>query len=430
MSYLEIKNDGAMPVEALTLMGASSKRGVESQIGFFGTGNKYALSLFLRNNLEVRIFSGLKEINITTKPATLAGENYDVVCVDGQSTSITTQMGPTWHTWQAIREVYSNALDCGGASIGLADSASPEAGKTSYYVQVNDKVLDVFNKFNLFFSSKRTSLESIDTDKHVYENGSGTVYRLGIRCNQDNLKSAFDYDVGNIKIGEDRIASNQFSIGDAMWSMILRSDNEEVVKKCLSVCCDKEYIEGVHAQSQFTDYPSSISETAKKVICSRLIASAEMAPIMSGDEKRDCLQLPGKMLAHFMRILGKENLTLPRRLASVGKVVYASIDPDSKTKLMLDSALSLIASSGLHIRYPINVVEFADSKFLGLASGDEILISEKVFSMGQTILISTILEEWVHLKHSVKDETRQMQDATFNEFATMIVNNASQEVAA
>lgn len=51
--YLKIENEGTVPVEAFTLIGASSKRDDSSKIGMFGSGNKYALAYLLRNNYGI-----------------------------------------------------------------------------------------------------------------------------------------------------------------------------------------------------------------------------------------------------------------------------------------------------------------------------------------------------------------------------------------
>ena len=75
MKYLKITNKNEVQIEAFTLVGASTKREDSSKIGMFGSGNKYALSYLVRNNYDLKIFSGRREFVIKTnnvrKPALL-----------------------------------------------------------------------------------------------------------------------------------------------------------------------------------------------------------------------------------------------------------------------------------------------------------------------------------------------------------------------
>ena len=341
MKYLEIKNDGEISSHALSLMGASTKRGNSGQIGFFGTGNKYALALFLRTGLDVQIFSGERAIEITTKPVSLGENDYQVVCIDGESTSITTNMGPTWKIWQAVREVYSNAIDCGGDSISIVDKPSPAAGVTTYCIEVNDDIQYVMDNFQKLFSRRRKPLFDIPGYGLIYQNGTGTVYRNGIRCSDGKIKSMYDYEVGAVSIGEDRIASISWQVGEKIWGSIFSCDDLNLIESCLSVASDENFLEGVYAQSSYVDFPSSMSATTEAYISRTLIASNEMAPIMSKDEKANCLVLPGKMVNHFISVIGRENLTLPKKMSSSGGVIYSIVEQTVAQSSALSRALDL-----------------------------------------------------------------------------------------
>src|SRR5574343_1021192 len=115
--WLKISNQGLIDPNALILMGASSKRDDVSKIGFFGTGIKYALAVLLRNNIAIKIYNGVKEIEVSTKTVSFRDKEYQQVFIDGRETSITTDIGPDWKIWYAIREIYCNAIDEGGMDI-------------------------------------------------------------------------------------------------------------------------------------------------------------------------------------------------------------------------------------------------------------------------------------------------------------------------
>jgi len=48
MKYLKFKNNGEIQLEAITLLGASTKRTDNNKIGFFGSGNKFAILIAIR----------------------------------------------------------------------------------------------------------------------------------------------------------------------------------------------------------------------------------------------------------------------------------------------------------------------------------------------------------------------------------------------
>ena len=58
--FIKIQNEGEIEKRAFQLIGASTKRDDESKIGFFGSGNKYAIALLLRKNIFFKVYSGKK----------------------------------------------------------------------------------------------------------------------------------------------------------------------------------------------------------------------------------------------------------------------------------------------------------------------------------------------------------------------------------
>lgn len=63
--YLRISSQGEIEEKAFTLIGASSKRGDNTKIGYFGSGLKYSIAWLLRNKIDFKIFSGYRPINVS-----------------------------------------------------------------------------------------------------------------------------------------------------------------------------------------------------------------------------------------------------------------------------------------------------------------------------------------------------------------------------
>ena len=67
MNNILIENKNEIDVESLILMGGSSKTKKEGFIGKWGSGWKYAIATLLRNNVNFKVFSGIKEVKIETQ---------------------------------------------------------------------------------------------------------------------------------------------------------------------------------------------------------------------------------------------------------------------------------------------------------------------------------------------------------------------------
>lgn len=157
MNYLRISNDGLICPEDLILIGSSTKREQTDKIGMFGSGWKYALSWLLRNDCQPKIFSGNSEIVIDINIKLHRNNPVNVITVNGQESSLTTQMGPKWTGWMALREVISNAIDEGGNTLNTVwnpEFAGVE-GQTVIYIPMNAELSEVMMKYDMYFSFNR-----------------------------------------------------------------------------------------------------------------------------------------------------------------------------------------------------------------------------------------------------------------------------------
>jgi len=110
MKYLKITNNGELDIRLVALMGGTTKANDKYKIGQFGTGLKYTLAFLYRNNLDFKIFVGEQEVKLHTEKEEIRGETFEIICINGQRTSITTKMGEDWEAWMIVRELWCNAL--------------------------------------------------------------------------------------------------------------------------------------------------------------------------------------------------------------------------------------------------------------------------------------------------------------------------------
>jgi hypothetical protein len=235
-TYLKITNKGLIEAEDLTLVGSSTKRGVEGKIGEFGSGNKFSMAWYFRHGCVPVIMRGTEKLDVDVKVVLHRDTPVKVITVAGNDTSITTNMGPKWTGWMALRETISNAIDEGEMEIKVVVSPDfkGEENKTIYYIPMNDELNNVVDNFNHYFSMKRTP---------IFENNHGQIfsrsgdtfnlYRQGIRCYDDHNKINVDFNLYNIDINESRLTS-EANFDSSAKKMIFEGVSERVMKLLLT----------------------------------------------------------------------------------------------------------------------------------------------------------------------------------------------------
>lgn len=220
MTTLVIKNQGLIEPGDLTLIGSSTKRDDSTKIGMYGSGNKYALAWFLRNNIDIRIFSGTKEIELSHELVKHRDRDVAVLTVDSEKTSITSEMGPEWTGWMALREIISNAIDEGEQEITSAFNIQPHGieNETMIYIPLNNELNKVVREYDYYFAFDRRATYSNDKGSVYLKSEPSTMnfYRKGIRCYDSSTinseaeddKYWLDYNLENVHINESRVCSD------------------------------------------------------------------------------------------------------------------------------------------------------------------------------------------------------------------------------
>jgi len=412
--WLKIQNDGELDTAALFLMGASTKN--ENQIGYFGTGIKYAMCYFLRNDIDFRIFSGKKEIHITLEKQKLREEEFFVVHIDGKQTSLTTRLGRDWSHWYSVREVYCNCLDEPNPVISVVESIEDlEDNTTAFYLHMTDELQGIVDNIEEYFSFNRKPIYECDEGR-IYERAAKhtTTYRKGVKCNVGtSYEGVFDYDLNNIQINEQREAQYYWHVIEGVWNMLYKCTDASIIKKIITAGCrDYENTVGNGIASTRKDFINK--EAWEQALEGITVFHKGMVPLMSESEIQQAYELPFTVIQDMRSTI---SINLPRSVSQVGDEAYMDAVLTNEEQQALDDAIDMLARHGLTIPYPIKVVHFNDNKIHGMADIEErqIYIADITLSKGLHWIMSTLIEEYVHVKHRVKDETRSMQDALIDE---------------
>lgn len=320
--YLKIVNNGLMHNEDLTLIGSSTKRGIEGKIGQYGSGNKFAMAYYLRNDILPIIFSGKRRLDIDFEVVLHRDNPVRVLSVDGRRTDISAGMGELdWKAWMALRETVSNAIDEGGFNMTTCfcqDDSELEYydDKTVFYIPLCKDISDIVIKWDYYFAFDR---------KHDYANEFGriffkdepsemTVYRKGIRCYDNASKRLFDIDFNDIMINESRVTSSSY-ISSAFKRFMAKIDDEGIFIRVIKsvpidfFCANIPNIGYAAFKNAVSEGIEFVPAFAKELIGSLFIGKSIVIP----DEWYDDLKSRGI-------IVGKEELS------KTGNFVFTRLD--------------------------------------------------------------------------------------------------------
>lgn len=417
--FLLIENKGQIDVNALTLMGGSTKRDSTTMIGFYGSGNKYAIALLLKAKIGLRIFSGEKELVLSTEPVTFRDKSFEKILIDGRETSLTTDMGPQWSTWMAIREFVSNAIDEGDNNIiPSTEIVAGKDGYTRFYIQHVPQIKEVIDNWDTYFSFDRTdAIIDLPAGKlfpNICQGHQRILYRRGIRC-YDNGEALYHYDLPNFTINESRVIDNLYGARRAVRDFLMEHATKDVAKTFMEcVYKDEVFIE---TDLDFHDSWLKLNPAWREAIGNRIVINQDLSGFYA-DRLKEPHLIVGKPLARKIKECFPDV-----EVCGIGQddeVFTSPVQSTPKMQYQLNKALDALKEMKYEIKYPIEVVTFSRASVLGLAKNGTIYISPKQFDKGIREIAVTLIEENEHLITNHDDCTREFQDHLFNKWISAL----------
>lgn len=393
-------NPGLLDPRLITLMGASVKV-TDNPIGFFGTGLKYAIAVTLRLGGKIEIYTGKSKLEFITNTENIRGKDFNTILMnslqldDSDNWQVSEQtrlgftldLGKTWEPWMAYRELACNAKDEGGMVEILEHNIICTSIKFDEGTQEHTQILISCPEIlRAHAERQRYFLQSTplwaNEVMEIHRKVNDGVYYRGLLVGKTSHPAGFTYNIlEQMDLTEDRTLRYQ-------W---------EIPTKCLA----------------------AIAECTDKAI----IRSALLAPNDTFEAKfeynktssfSDAFQQVAKVLVH------NHSATMNR---SARQLVKAWTEPEEKEELiatlapveqqMLDRALEFLKELELAPeleRFPIKCYNSLGGEILGRALNDEIHLARRAFRTGTKCVAGTIWEEYIHLVHDYRDESRSMQN--------------------
>lgn len=417
------QNPGEIDIRAVTMLGVNVKSEA-SAIGYFGTGLKYAIAVLLREGQKVEVWSGTKRYAFGTQLETIRGKDFRRIVMSGPEgkveLALTLEFGKNWKLEDAYRELWSNCMDEKGSvnedrtstinqfyPDGIPDleenreipleQQTLRRGTPGYtmicitgsaFSEVHDERFGkVLLPQNLKLIAKNASLE-------VFSGQSNFIYYKGIRVYESKKPFLNTYNLidNNIGLTEDRtLVGGTYYLDDRLYRFLVCDAEEKLIESIL--CCGEQYHEAMNLSFQYCTTPSE--------------------PFLKATEKG------WKQNPMMLNSSAKELMF--RKKGEKGKEVeYPAATLNSTEQTDLAVAIAELASWGYHLdSYELTITEDAGNLIMGLAiHPNKIILARKILSDGDK-LRGTLIEEIVHLRFGVGDESRAMQEVLINELVRL-----------
>ena len=374
---------------SFTVMGASVKKDA-SAIGWFGSGMKYSIAVMLRNNIKFSIETHGKTFSFDTVKKDFRGEEMDIVTCNFDELGYTTEFGKQWSLEAVFRELYCNTLDEGGSvELGGAVDASQQT-----VISIDDhRMVDEYHQRDANFLFNSIPIHTAG-DAQIHRLKSGSIkrcYYKGVKTQEGSYDMQYAYNVtAGLELTEDRTLKYMYQ-----W-------NEAVTKVIVSLT-DKKMIQDILTAEKFT-FEQNVSFESYIISDSM---SDEFKEIAQEYERKG--KITNDSLRRYIQGLN------PKTIEDWVKPITANEDKQ------LQEAYKLLESNDHYVQgWDLKKFEAESVGHLGQAKDGIIYIAQKVFLMGPRELAITILEEHLHLKTGFGDETRQFQNALFEEIGVLM----------
>jgi hypothetical protein len=399
------ENEGVIDVRSMKMFGVSVKEGT-NPIGYFGTGLKYAIAILLRHGQKVTVFANDEMFQFGLKPTVIRGKAFEVVTMNDEEMPFTTELGKNWELWQAFRELYCNCLDESGfvqlEEYDYKTFGSSSKGKTRVIISGGESV-NVYHDRDSIVLKSSPHLRIGDGNVVVYDRPSDYVYYRNVRVWKLKKPSMFTYNiVQESELTEDRTLKNFALAITKMTGAVCELQNRDALKRFL---LDRSHYECEFDFAGVEFWGYTPSREFEEVV--------ELYYELNTDRMNPSAR------AWYKNKKNKESLKSyqPEQMNAVQQ---------KQMNRCLDICKTVIRDFE---NYDIMVVKTLGEATMAIAEVDQqrIIISKRAFEQGTKYLLSTIIEEIMHIKTGFGDCTREFQTAIFDSMCSLIEDHVIKE---
>lgn len=403
--YVVFENPGVIDIRLVRTFGVSAKEN-ENPIGYFGTGLKYAIAILLRENHEVEMVAGGSRYVFEKKTVQVRNKQVEMITMNGEELPFTTHLGVNWKIWQAFREIYCNCKDERGQVYtllpGYEQSVRLHEDKT-YFLVRGQEFMDCYHMRDSILLNLPGKMLLYDGPVQIYNRPSQQIFYRGVRVMETDKQTMFTYNVvHHINLTEDRTPVSPHAVIENIALNCAKLNDKATIRKIITA--PSEYIESIFSYNLLQFYENQQSEEFIEVLAEEF------------NNNNDNLN---NGVRNFYRDYMNKRATKHYEVATMSSV----------ERQQMERALMVCKAYLPDFKYEIKVVGTLGQRTMALAdrSTNTIVVSKTVFKLGTKYLVSTLLEEYTHLKHGLDDCTREMQTHLFDTIATLIEEHVIRE---
>lgn len=400
MDYLKISNDGEIDIKAFEKIGISTKKNDDSKIGEFGSGLNYAIAWLIRNKIDIKVYSGLMDIEFGIVTSSFRNTHADFITINGRETSFCVDMGgDVWEPWMVIREIYCNALDEDGSSTVTIseEEIKKEYNKTNFYIQITEEIKEVIENWDDYYSFKRKDLLYTGEGFKIYTGNSKKliVYRKGIKCYEYNRPCVFHYDIDNLEINESRIVKDSWTMDYEIAKILATKLPEGLVDQLLYG------IKETHEFNLYWDgYGITFNDNWQKALENKRVVEEEFTDTYQKKINScadEVIPLPKSMVKNIVtsfagiikHVSGNNKISNDK-----GDLIYFS----TSERVHIDNIILKLRTSKFWLPYKIRKFIPVDKKLLSSNDNKEIiLLSERLLEKDTKIVTTHVIRQALQL---------------------------------
>ncbi len=452
MAYLKIENrvNHIPSVELMRMLGATTSRGNEDQIGQFGSGTMHSLAVFANFGIleSAKLCNGLDVYTWYLQDHAVKDSHgnrsvQSEICMKKQN-------GGTWNLnttpdfgamdWTslryAVREIISNAIDGARSFDGTTNSVVIEKidsdesrmlrakdGCIRFYIKLTEEIDDYINELHTNFlclspgyNPKVKVFQNTDLDQ-----GPARVYRKGVMVGTFGEKSLFHYNIDDIEIKESRNVDS-YAAEKACARAIAGSTNPAIIARFLNAKLTGEQVWEQEFNSWYLN-PEYCSEDAQNTWAKASRTTFKDTVICTSDVTTRIVEAKGfkttrKIDSSLTDILKKYDVKTDNDILNHHELAGKEILPanDNVVNRLCDVWGFL---EEIQVTYGKEIPQiglFAQNSVEGGAlgyypmTGDTIYIRSDIQDDRGAQLFQTILEECGHYITGAMDYTRDIQE--------------------